>query len=317
MKPLKDFFFPKDYADELKQLKEQSFAWKMDFSSKTEIANVGHITLFEVRDVKPFGNLVLVPGFVSNTEIEPMMCAVTYWALKHKLNIYAIDSFFGDFQDTIDADMAAKNTVPEFVDLMDAGLEIVAKMSVGQWTCVVGHSLGGMGTMEVFNRHIAQNKPVDFSAAIMFAPFVDKDWCNFSQQFVKQRQWPDLSYDDFYNKPIGLVSPHDIYACEKVRYISVYPRVYDDLYNLKPRPDLIAQYNVPITLVAGGKDKKSPPEYLRNVCKSTQEYSDKNKVTFIEFPNSRHSFIGQHNDWDAVLRLIQSQRIRVRTKKVK
>jgi len=317
MKPLKDFFVPKDYADELALLKEQSFAWKMDFSSKSEIANVGHITHYEIRDAKPYGNLVLIPGLVSNSAIEPMMRAVTYWSLKHGYNIYAIDSFFGDFKEKIDADAAARNTVPEFVDLMEAGLDIVAKMSVNQWTCVIGHSLGGSGALEVFNRNILQEKPITFSAAVTFAPYFTKGWIDSTKDFLKTRQYPNTSYADFYTSPVSLVSPHDLFENDHTRCISAYPSVYDDLHNLKPRPDLMAQYKIPITMVAGGKDRKAPAEYIRGICDATREYSDKTKVSFVEFPASKHSFIGQHNDWNAVLRLIQSQHVRATKTKTK
>lgn len=315
MKPLKDFFVPKDYADELSQLKEQSFAWNMDFSSKTEIANVGHITYYEIRDAKPYGNLVLVPGLASNTDIEPMMRAITYWSLKHKFNIYAIDSFFGDFQDTIDATAAAKNTVPEFVDLMDAGLDIVAKMSVNQWTCVIGHSLAGGAVLEVFNRRILKKQPIGYSAAVLFAPYVVRGWLDATKDFIKGHQYPDVSYAEFYNSPVGVVSLHDFVKVGYARRISVFPQVYDD--DLKPRPDLMAQYKIPITMVAGGKDRKAPVEYIRGICDATLQYSDKPKITFVEFPESKHSFINQHNDWNAVLRLIQSQHVRTKRTKSK
>ena len=316
MKPLKEFFVPKDYSDELEQLKSQSFAWKMDFSSKTEIANVGHITHYEIRDKQSLGNLVLVPGLASNTQIEPMMRSITYWSLKHRFNIYAIDSFFGDFKDKVDPDVAAKNTVPEFVDLIDAGLEIVAKMSVNQWTCVIGHSLAGGAVLEVFNRRILQHQPLGYSAAVLFAPYVVKSWLDATKDFMKSHQYPDLSYADFYNEPVGVVSPHDCVATGgKVRRVSILPRVYDD--DLKPRPDLMAQYKIPITMVAGGKDRKAPVEYIRGICDATLEYSDKTKVSFVEFPESKHSFIGQHNDWNAVLQLIKSQHVRTARTKAK
>ena len=315
MKPLKEFFVPKDYSDELARLKEQSFAWKMDFSSKTEIANVGHIAHYEIRDEKPFGNLVLVPGLASNTQIEPMMRAITYWSLKHRYNIYAIDSFFGDFQDKVSLDVATKNTVPEFVDLIDAGLEIVSKMSVNQWTCVIGHSLAGGAVLEVFNRRVLQKQPIGYSAAILFAPYVVRDWLESTKDFMKGYQYADLSYADFYSKPIGIASPHDCVEVGRVRRVSVLSKVYDD--DLKPRPDLMAQYKIPITMVAGGKDRKAPVDYIRSICDATLEYSDRTKVSFVEFPGSKHSFMGQHNDWDAVLRLIKSQHVRTARTKTK
>ena len=317
MKPLSAPFIPKDYEKELGELKNKYFAWKMEFSSKTSVANTGHITHYEIRGAEPHGNFVLVPGLASNTQIEPLMCAITYWSLKHRYNIYAIDSFLGDFQPDITTALAEKNTVPEFIDLMDVGLEIVSKISANKWTCVVGHSLGASGTLEVFNRWVQQNKAINFSGAILFAPFVIKKWHDFTKRFINHYQYSDLPEEEFYTKPVGLISPHDAYYTTVMRYVSVYPNLFDDIDKLKPRPDLMAQYNIPITLVAGGEDKKSPVEYMRAIYDAACQYSNSNKMKFVEFPTSRHSFIDQHGDWRAILELIRTQHTRAKRSKTK
>jgi dienelactone hydrolase len=310
MKPLKDVFIPQNFMDVLPELKGKSFAWKMDFSSKTNVATTGHITHYEIKNASSRGNFVLVPGLASNTNIEPLMCATTYWALSHKYNIYALDTFLGDFQHEYTDELAKKNTLPEFMDLMDAGLEIIEKMSVGAWTCVVGHSLGGAGTLEVFNRRVQQQKPIGFSGAILFAPFVVREWNDFTKWFMKHYQYPDTPAEEYYVSPIGLMSPHDLDITKENRYVSVYPSFFDDLSNLKPRPDLMAQYNIPVTMVAGGKDRKSPAENMRKIYQDVNAYAPVAKMRFVEFPDSRHSFINQHNDWTSILHLIKSQHTR-------
>ena len=312
MRPLKDVFIPKNYMDTLSELKDKYFAWKTEFSSKTDIATTGHITHYEIRDTMARGNFVLVPGLASNTQIEPIMCAVSYWALSHKYNIYTVDTFLGEFKPECTQDLAAKNTLPEFLDLMDAGLDVVSKMSAGQWTCVVAHSLGGTGVLEVANRRVQDNRPIGFSGMILFAPFIIGEWIDFTKGFVKHYQYPDLSDEEFYKMPMKLISPHDVYHSKQVRCVSVYPKFYDDINKLQPRPDLMAKYDIPVTLVAGGLDRKSPPKNIRSVYNAVHEQNA--NIKFVEFPNSRHSFIDQHNDWNAILRLIKSQHTRV-TKK--
>ena len=314
MKPLGDVFIPQEYDADLSAMKEKYFAWKMQFSSKTNLANSGQITYYEIRDVNARGNFVLIPGLASNTEIEPLMRAVMYWSLRHKYNVYAVDTFLGDFKSEISVESAAKNTIPEFVDLMDVGLDIVSKMSIGKWTCVIGHSLGGSGTMEVFNRRVQENKPVGFSGAILFAPFVVKEWWNFTKQFIKHYQYPDLSDEDFYKNPIGMISYHDVCEKKQTRYISLYPEFLDDIDKLQPQPELMAKYNIPVTLVGGGRDRKSPIEKMRNLYNSVQQYPNGGKIKLVEFPDSRHSFIDQHNDWSAILHLIKSQYPRTKKK---
>lgn len=307
MKSLKEFFIPKNYDEELPDLKKTCFSWQMSFSSKTDLATTGQITHYAVNGDAPRGNLVLVPGLASNTEIEPLMRAVTYWSLKHKYNIYALDTFLGDFQSEKSVDLAARNTMPEYINLIDAGFEIVSKMSAGQWACVVGHSLGGIGTLEVFNRRVSQNKPLGFSGSILFAPYLTKEWCDFSKRFMKHRQYPDVSDEEYNQSPIGLVSPHDVYYSGACRYVSLYPGFYDDIVALKPRPDLMAQYDIPVTLVAGGMDRKSPIEYIRDIYDETRRLSKNKKIKFVEFPTGRHSFIDQYSDWASILRLIKTQ----------
>ena len=306
MKPLKDIFFPDNYAEELPELKEKSFSWKMEFSSKTELATTGTITHYSVPGGAR-GNLVLVPGLASNSSIEPLMCAVSYWGLKHKYNLYALDSFLGDFKLEISADLAKKNTFPEFIDLMDAGLEIISKMSADQWTCVVGHSLGATGALEVFNRRVQKEQPIGFSGAILFAPYVTKEWHDFSKRFMHHYQYPDLTDEEFESVPMGMMSPHDILQVRQNRYVSLYPKFYDDVDALVPRPDLMAHYNIPVTLVAGGRDRKSPIEYIREIYTQVNAAHPLRKVRFVEFPASKHSFMHQHGDWVSILRLIKTQ----------
>lgn len=314
MNPLSDVFIPKNYDDYLSELRHRHFAWKMDFSSKTNVSNTGQITYYEIRDAAARGNFVLVPGLASNTQIEPLMRAVTYWSLKHKYNIYAVDHFLGDFQPSISVESARKNTVPEFIDLMDVGFDIVSKMSANKWTCVIGHSIGGIGITEVFNRRVQQNKPIGFSGAILFAPFVTKEWGVFTRNFMKHYQYPKLSDEEFYKNPIGMTSYHDICEHKRTRYVSLFPEFLDEIVKLKPQPELIARYNIPVTLVAGGKDKKSPAGHMRAICSDVQKISNNGNMKIVEFPTGRHSFIDQHNDWAAILRLIKSQRPRVKQK---
>ncbi len=314
MKAQKNVFVPNDYADELPRLKEKYFSWQVNFTSKTDLGTMGKITYYSVGDDVAYGNFVLVPGLASNTEIEPLMCALSYWAFKHKYNIYAVDTFLGDFKPEISEDLAKKNTFAEFVDLMDVGLDIIAKMSIDKWTCVVGHSLGGTGSLAVFNRRVLNKQPIGFSGGIFFAPYVTKEWCKFSKEFMLTHQYPNLSIEESSKLPMGMMSPHDIALVNASRYVSLPADFYDSLDEFGPRPDLMAQYNIPITLVAGGRDKKAPIEYIRGIYNQVNAYSPMQTMRFVEFPKSKHSFINQHDDCAAILRLIKTQYTRAKRK---
>ena len=77
----------------------------------------------------------------------------------------------------------------------------------------------------------------------------------------------------------------------------------------------MARYDIPVTLVAGGCDKKAPIEYIRSIYTQVNEYSLKPKMQLVEFPNSRHSFMRQHEDWVSILRVMRSQHVRARNQK--
>ena len=74
------------------------------------------------------------------------------------------------------------------------------------------------------------------------------------------------------------------------------------------QPELMDKYNIPITLVAGGRDKKSPPEELRKKYNILRTGKNAHLWKFVSFKESRHSFIDQYKDWGAILRLVQSQK---------
>ncbi|MBR2393640.1 MAG: hypothetical protein IKB05_04070 [Alphaproteobacteria bacterium] len=260
---------------------------------------------------KPNGNIILAPGLASNADIEPLMKAITYWALTKKFNVYSITTFLGDFKPEITQELAARNTFPEFIKLMDMGIDLIEEQCRDQWTCLIGHSAGATGAIGIFNKRIKENKTPRVSAAILFAPWSTTQWHDFIKSVYKIRHCPhDITDEEFAKTPMGLVSPHDIAQNNVMRYVTILPEFYDYMETSTFRPDLMSQYNIPVTIVGGGRDRKSPVEMLKTVHKTLSNGPNGHLFKFVEFPNSKHSFIDQHKDYKSIIRLIQSQHIR-------
>ena len=305
---------PANFNELLPEIKEKTFKWRFEYSTRSENATIGYITHYSPvlpNGKKPNTNIILAPGLASNSDIEPLMKAITYWALTKHFNVYSITTFLGDFKTEVSPELAERNTFPEFIKLMDMGIDLIEEQCHDQWTCIIGHSAGAAGAIEIFNKRIQENKKPRVSAAILFAPYCTKQWHDFIRSLYKNRNCAQNTSDEEFSKhPMGLISPHDIFNTNHVRYVTVYPNFYDNLEPTSFNPDLMAKYNIPITIVGGGRDKKSPIEMLRKIHKTLSLGPNGHLFKFVEFPNSKHSFIDQHTDYQSIIKLIQSQRVR-------
>ena len=305
---------PANFNEFLPGLKEKTFKWKFEYSSRSENATIGYITHYSPilpEGETPTGNIILAPGLASNADIEPLMKATTYWALTKHFNVYAITTFLGDFKPEVTPELAKRNTFPEFIKLMDMGIDLIEEQCQDQWTCLIGHSAGASGAIEVFNKRITQNKKIGLSAAILFAPWATVQWHDFIKAFYRTRNCPpDISDKEFAQMPMGLISPHDVANKNQLRYVTILPEFYDDIDTANFHPDLMAKYNIPVTIVGGGRDKKSPIDMLHERHNILAAGPNGHLFKFVEFPTSKHSFIDQHKDYMSIIKLIQSQHIR-------
>ena len=305
-------YIPDNYSDVLKELKGTHFCWEMNFSSRTENKTIGHITHYAIGDTPADNCLILIPGLASNTRTEPLMKVIEYWALMNRHDIYCLDTFLGDFLPDISQELAVKHTFNEYIDLIDTGLDVIekdVKQKKYAYSCLVGHSAGATGTFEIYNKRIRERKKLRFSASVMFAPYLEHSFTIYIQDFYKKFSFKNQIDDETFKKSaIGLTSPHEPRPDGKYTKISILPTFYDDTDSVEFHPELMDKYNIPITLVAGGRDKKSPPEELRKKFNILRTGKNAHLWKFVVFKESRHSFIDQYKDWGAILRLIQSQK---------
>ncbi len=133
----------------------------------------------------------------------------------------------------------------------------------------------------------------------------------YIQNFFKKYSFKNAIFDEVFKKTaIGINSPHEAQVDGRYTKVSILPTFYDDVEAVDFHPELMDRYGIPITLVASGRDKKSPPEELRKKYNILRDGKNGDLWKMVVFKGSRHSFIDQHKDYDAILRLIQSQKQR-------
>ena len=306
------------YKNELPALKDAAFRWELKYSSRTENKTIGQISYYSVNNTPSDNCIILAPGLASNTRSEPLMRIIEYWALTVKYDVYCLDTFLGNFLPEQSQELATKHTFAEYIDLIDTGLDRIeseCKANKYTYSCLIGHSVGATGIFEIYNKRINDRKKLRFSASVLFAPYLCDEFVTYIKNFYKHRYFtPEIPDEEFNNKAIGISSPHEPRPDGKFTYISVLPNIFDDVKQSEFKPELMDRYNIPITLVAGGRDRKSPPEELRKKYNILKSGKNGHLWKFVIFKDSKHSFIDQYGDWRAIIRLIQSQKKYVKKK---
>lgn len=306
----KNLFVPDKFYQLLPELKQKTFKWRDTYTSNSDAKTTVHIEYY-AANTQTNNNLVLLPGIASNTNIEPLMQALTFWGLTHKYNIYCLYTFLANFQPTVSLDAAKKNTVQEFISVTAQALDLIHSQYLpattpAQHTCVIGHSAGATSVFEVLNKNVRENKPTTFSSAITFAPYMDASNTSLVHKMCQSRH--KIPTNEYYAQSIGIFSPHDIWESGTVQYISLLPSFVEDYAALAPQPELMAKYTIPITIVAGGKDRKAPIAKLRQTYEMASKLPNGHLFKFVEFKNCQHSFMPQRMDYPAIIKLIKSQR---------
>mgnify|MGYP003297533709 CR=1 FL=1 len=181
-------------------------------------------------------------------------------------------------------------TGAEYIDLIDTGLDKIeseCKTNKYNYSCLIAHSAGATAIIEMYNKRISDRKKLRFSASVLFAPYLCDEFVTYIKNFYKHRYFtPETPDEEFNNKAIGISSPHEPRPDGKFTYISVLPNIFDDVKQSEFKPELMDRYNIPITLVAGGRDRKSPPEELR---KKYNILKNRNKMQKNKEKNARKS----------------------------
>lgn len=277
------------------EVKEQAIQWRAKILSGTNAASFGYVTKYSVH-TPARGNLILIPGMASNCKTEPLFQEFVTWGLRHKYDVYSLETFLGRFQPDVNLKYAQINTVPELVNLIDTGLETIAKHAIQQPMHIVAHSAGAVGTLLAINRQIAQNRPIDIDNVTLFAPFVADERFARIKKLYRMRSKSD---EEFQRTPIRVENP--FVSPTQPRYISVLPAFFEQITNLNLVTPEVATYNFPLTIVAGGRDNKVPCDALQKLYKQLVTLPNAEKFQYVLFPKSNHSFIHPSGDFMDIL----------------
>lgn len=269
--------------------KEHAIQWRTKFLSQTETASMGYITKYALSDT-PRGNLVLIPGMASNCKTEPLMQGFITWGLRHKYNIYTLETFLACFQPDVNFNIAQKNTVPALINLIDQGLTLIERYSTQHPMHIVAHSAGAVSTVCAINRQISENRLINIDHITLFAPFITDERFNRIKQFYRGRK----SDAEFQRTPIRIENPY--ISKSQPRYISVLPSFFEQIINMNITGPEIEKYTFPVTIVAGGRDTKVPANILHELYKKLASLPNGSMFNYVLFPRSNHSFAFQSNE---------------------
>lgn len=300
---------PDNFEELLPTLKKNTFQWESMYYSGTKINTSGKIALYQTQDTKPCGNIILIPGLATNTSIDPLMKSITYWSLTHRYNVITFDTFLGDFHESPCLKTAQQNTFPEFIALIQAGIHFIEPYTINSYSCVIGHSAGATGLIAALNNITKQNKPIKLSAVMLFAPWASKEFPNYLENMVYTRLVSNGFKGELKYLPIS--NCFDTYATHKTRYVTILPNFLHQLATSPFHPDLMNKWNLFITIVAAGKDKKAPADPIHQRYTELQQYSNKSLFKYVEVKDAKHSFLNIGTTAQNVISLIKAQRNKI------
>lgn len=308
MSKLNSLGIPSNFEQMLPKLKNTTLKWETVCYSGTKINQSTKIQYFTSFYPGSYGNIVLSPGLGTNTDIDPLMKMITFWALTHRYNIITFDTFLGNFYNNPSYEMAQKNTYPEFIASLESCIKFTEPYSIKQPTILIGHSAGATGMIEALNNMIAQKEKIHLQSVILFAPWTTEQWHNYLKDFIGQRSEKIVA-----NSPKKFLPIPNMFDSEKtgmVRYMPIMPDFLTELNKSPFRPDLMNKWGTNITIVLGEKDKKVSPETVyQRYEELTKTSHNKNFLQFIVLPEAKHSFVQLYKNKKAIIELLKSQRI--------
>jgi pimeloyl-ACP methyl ester carboxylesterase len=306
----KKFGIPDNFEELLPDLKVKTLKWETFCYSGTEINNSAKISYYATNVAKQYGNIILSPGLATNTDVDPLMKMLTFWSLTHHYNVITFNTFLGDFQEKPSFESAQKNTYPEFTALLESCIKFTKQYFTKQQNIVVGHSAGATGVIDALNNIVEKNEKTSVSSVMLFAPWSCLEWHKSFEETIYKRC--ESNGFDNPHKILPVTNIFDTWTSGKCRYISVLPKFFEEMYNTPFRPDLMNKWNTYVTIVAGEKDRKSPPQQIQKKFEELKKQDNADLFKFIVLPNAKHSFLKIYENNQSVISLIKSQRKKTR-----
>ena len=304
------FGVPNNFEELLPTLKTQTKKWETVCYSGTKINNSAKISFYLSPKNNPYGNIILSPGLATNTDIDPLMKTLTFWALTHRYNVICFDTFLGDFYPTPSFEVAQRNTYTEFTTLLEHCIKFTEQYFINQPNILIAHSAGATGTIDALNNIVSRDEKITIDSVLLFAPWVCEDWHREFKQIVYKRCQSN-NYDNPHNI-LPITNVFDMLATNSARYVSIMPDFFEDMHRIPFAPDLMNKWEIYTTFVCGEKDKKSPVDQIKARYDELQKQPNKKLFKFVVMPNVKHSFLNFYENNKTVIDLIKSQRRKIR-----
>jgi len=287
---------PNNYQQKLPGLLHDTKKWTATYfmGSNQDLVNT---VSFHTPQNNYKGNIILIPGIGTNTNIDPLMLAISYWALTHKYNLFCINTFINKFKTIISEQNQPEQNWSDYTDSLHIALEHISYTTKG-YTCIIGHSAGATGLVSTLNQMNKNNQQINFSSIILFAPFVNNSWYETLKQFSQKNHKSEnlIFLANIFNQQ----TPH--------MYIPITYNFFDALCDQPFEPEIMSNWGIPTTIIAGEKDKKATPKDLYEKYKILQTYPNGDKFNYIEIPNTKHNFLNIPNNKEIILQILHNQR---------
>lgn len=299
---------PDNFDKILPELKTKNLKWEAVCYSGTKINQSAKISYYASISPNSYGNIVLSPGLGTNTDIDPLMKALTFWALTHKYNIITFNTFLGNFYTFPSFEIAQKNTYHEFTASLESCVKFIEPYCIKSPSILIGHSAGATGIIDALNSIASKKDKINFQSVILFAPWASKEWHDYFKELVYHHC--ETSTFNNPHKILPIINMFDIEKYGSTRYVPILPDFLKDMENSVFKPDLMNNWNTYVTIVIGSKDRKVSKETLRQHYEElVKKSNDINRFQFIVLTDEKHSFIKIHQNIKSIIDLIKSQRI--------
>ena len=295
----KSLGLPENFADRLPELRQKTLKWQTVYHSGSKINSAATITFHQAVSDKSLGTIILIPGLATNNNFDPLMSSVSYWGLTHKYNIVTIDTFINDFLSEIKPEKIKFNTYEEFKTIIYQSLKFVQSYNPNSYHIAVGHCASSNGITGTFNDCVKQSLPIPVQSALLFAPF-SKTPSETFENSVKRLLSSTLNDVKRTNDPVAKI---------KVKHLSFLAAMENFIKEEEAvsfEPDLMVQWNIPVTFVTGQLDKISPFDRINKYTEILNQKSSNFKHLYLK--NKKHNFATLYTDTNAIIEIIRSQR---------
>ena len=304
------FGIPDNFNELLPDLKSKALKWETICYSGTKINQSAKISYYSSVSTSPYGDIILSPGLGTNTDIDPLMKMITFWALTHRHNVITFNTFLGQFENMPSFETAQRNTYPEFVSLLESCVKFVEPYCIENKNILIGHSAGATGLIDALNNIAKRNEPIKVNSVMLFAPWVSTEWFNSFKEMIYKRC--ESNKFDNPHKILPIMNIFDAEQTRIARYMSIMPKFLTEMEESQFRPDLMNKWNSYITIVAGEKDRKVSTELLQQRFEELTKQPNRNRFQYIVLPDAKHSFLHIYANNQSIISLIKSQRKKLR-----